>query len=94
MKKSYFDCLKELSPKDLYVGLLGYGLFNAKMPDIFTSKPFYNFCSSCKDVIKSDKTGWVSFENNRNNSLPRTLGIPNPFSYQALCITLKTNWTT
>lgn len=94
MKKSYFDCLKELSPKDLYVGLLGYGLFNAKIPDIFTSKPFYDFCSSYKGVIKSEKTEWVSFENNRNNSLPRTLGIPNPFSYQALCITLKNNWNT
>ena len=90
--KSYIDCLRELTKKDLFRGLLANGLFNAKLPDIFTSESFYKACASKKGITKVYKTDWIRYENNRNNNLPRTLGIPNPFAYANLCVLLKNNW--
>ena len=35
--KSYIECLRDISPDELYNGLLGYGLFAEKLPPIATS---------------------------------------------------------
>lgn len=39
--KSYYDFMSEITPTDLYAGLLAYGMFSEKLPPIFTSKPFF-----------------------------------------------------
>lgn len=44
MEKSYSDFMKEISVDELYEGLLAHGLFAEKLPPIFTSEAFYNFC--------------------------------------------------
>lgn len=40
MKKKYYEFMNELSSDELYEGLLGYGLFNDKLPPVLTSKVF------------------------------------------------------
>ena len=36
--------MNELSSDELYEGLLGYGLFNDKLPPFLTSKVFFDYC--------------------------------------------------
>ena len=40
MIKNYSEFMNEISPSDLFEGLLGYGLFADKLPPIFTSTFF------------------------------------------------------
>lgn len=87
----YIDYLRNISDAELYEGLLGYGLFNLKLPPFLTSVEFYNYCLT--HTLPNFKShDWIRFDNNRNNGLPRTLGIPNPFNYSALCGCLRDNW--
>lgn len=90
--KKYIDDLLAISQNDLLEGLLGHGLFNSKMPSIFTSEPFYNYCISKNPSFSKKWADWVRFDNNRNNGMPRTLGIPSPFLYYHLAKCLSTNW--
>ncbi|MCH3959596.1 MAG: hypothetical protein LKE51_09455 [Selenomonas sp.] len=92
--KTYIECMNEISADELYEGLLGYGMFTEKLPPIFTSEPFYKFCKR-KKMNPSFQKGvhkWISFDVMRNNSVPRTMGIPNPFGYHYLCRELMDNW--
>ena len=92
--KTYLECMNEISADDLYEGLLGYGMFTEKLPQIFTSVPFYEFCKSKKrkPSFKKGVHKWISFDVMRNTSVPRTMGIPNPFAYHYLCKELSDNW--
>lgn len=45
MSKKYADYMDEISADDLYKGLLSYGLFSEKLPPIFESCQFYEFCA-------------------------------------------------
>ncbi|MCQ2610951.1 MAG: RNA-directed DNA polymerase [Treponema sp.] len=95
MLKSYFNCLSEISPDELYDGLLGYGLFTDKLPPIFTSEAFCIFSkqeAQIKHGYKDEASAYVYFESNRNVNLPRPYGIPNPFAYEKLCKHLKKYW--
>lgn len=44
VNKSYADFMDELSDDELYEGLLAYGFFAEKLPPIFTSVHFYDYC--------------------------------------------------
>lgn len=93
MAKKYIDYLQEISQDDLRKGLLGYGLFADKLPAIFTSKAFYDYCES-KNFPTFEKAGrdYVRYECTRNTNVPRLLSIPSPFSYSNLCNCIVSNW--
>ncbi|GHA77999.1 hypothetical protein GCM10009007_18740 [Formosimonas limnophila] len=42
--QSYHAQFAELDADSLFQGLLGYGMFAEKIPNLFTSKPFYRYC--------------------------------------------------
>lgn len=86
MKKTYYDFIKEISADELYDGLLGYGLFSEKLPPIFTSKNFLDYCKKQKQPPSSTTpTDYIHFDSIRNINIPRSFGIPNPITYQSLC---------
>lgn len=91
--KLYSDYLDEISDDELYEGLLGHGLFTDKLPPLFTSETFYQFCIS-NTTLFNDKAenGYIFFESIRNTNTPRALGVPNPMKYEILCKTLRENW--
>lgn len=93
MEKTYCQYLNEISAEELYEGLLGYGLFANKLPPVFTSVPFLNYCQTNAPHY-SDKAwhGYVHYSSMRNVNIPRAFGIPTPMKYQRLCWTLKENW--
>lgn len=92
MAKSYIDYMKELTSDDVYEGLLAYGLFSDKLPPIFTSVPFFDFCKAMEKPFQRQRSEYISFLAMRNTNIPRQMGIPNPIQYQNLCSVLKTNW--
>lgn len=91
--KSYMDCIDEITEDDLYEGLLGYGMFAEKLPPVFCSTGFLNYCKMHPNAFDENKeNGYVYFESTRNTNIPRPLGIPNPMKYAILCEELKNNW--
>lgn len=91
--KSYIDCLNEISSNELYKGLLAHGMFAEKLPPIFSSDDFYNYCKKKKHGFPQYNREYVSVDVMRNISIPRAIGIPNPIAYQRLCETLSRYWT-
>lgn len=90
--KSYYDFMNEITPADLYRGLLAYGLFSEKLPPIFTSTSFFDYVQSNAPAFQTDAHKYVYYENMRNINVPRSLAIPNPFAYQQLCAFLRDIW--
>ena len=95
-RESLYECLARISSDALYDGLLGEGLFADKLPPVFTSRPFCDWCkqnsfASDGDFPK-DGTPYVTVECMRNTNVPRVMGIPNPFTYDYLCTFLREHW--
>ena len=92
VSKSYADFMDELSADELYEGLLAYGFFAEKLPPIFTSVHFYDYCKKNKELFKKSCNEYITFRVMRNISIPRLMGIPNPFKYEILCSELRDDW--
>ncbi|AVC44426.1 hypothetical protein B4919_06340 [Francisella tularensis subsp. novicida] len=93
-KRTYYDLLSEISKVELFDGLLGYGLFNEKLPPFLSSESFLYFCKNQpkKFSFNSNPSGYITYENIRNINIPRLLSIPNPISYYHQCKVLSDNW--
>lgn len=92
MDKKYTDFMDEISPDELYEGLLAYGFFAEKLPPVFTAVPFFNYCKTVPDSFESGWNEYITFRVMRSISIPRLMGIPNPFKYQRVCAELRDNW--
>jgi len=92
VQESYSDLMKEITPEQLYYGLLAHGLFNEKLPPIFSSVIFFDYCQNQTKDFKDTRSTYIFYENMRNINIPRQLGIPHPIAYQQLCKCLKNNW--
>ncbi|MCC5893575.1 RNA-directed DNA polymerase [Exiguobacterium sp.] len=92
--KRYSDFFDEIDDTELFDGLLGYGMFNEKLPPMFTSIPFLDFCKSTNPTFSntSPKQSFIYYEAMRNINIPRGMGIPTPMSYYKLCKSLADNW--
>lgn len=92
--KTYYDYMNEISSDELFEGLLGYGLFTDKIPDIFTSEMFYDYCKNKISRRKYEQKGrdYVRYETMRNTNTIRNLAIPSPFAYANLCLYISNNW--
>ena len=84
--------MDEISADELYEGLLGYGFFAEKIPPVFTSVPFYDYCKTVSSPFEPGWDDYITFRVMRNISIPRIMGIPNPFKYQRLCAELRDDW--
>ena len=93
MAKSYVDYMNELTADDLYKGFLAHGLFCEKLPPVFSSEAFFDYCKLFKAPFDDKPKQYVSFSSMRNINEPRQFAIPNPMAYQKLCRCLADNWT-
>lgn len=91
--KKYIDYLREFNEEELMKGLLGFGLFADKLPGLFSSLAFYDYCKE-KEFPMFEKGGrdYVRYETTRNINIPRALSIPSPFAYSNLCKCIVDNW--
>ena len=92
MTKTYLQQMKEITPDRLYYGLLAHGLFTERLPPIFTSVNFFDYCQSLNNSFQDKAATYISFDSIRHVNIPRQLGIPNPMAYQQLCKCLSDNW--
>ncbi|MPM45008.1 hypothetical protein SDC9_91693 [bioreactor metagenome] len=92
MLKKYSDIVNEITQAELYEGLLAFGLFSDKLPPIFTSQDFFQYCLTKRSNFEKRPHCYIYYENMRNINVPRPLAIPNPMAYQLLCNCLKDNW--
>lgn len=90
--KKYTDFMDELSSDELYEGLLAYGFFAEKLPPVFTAVPFFDYCQTSLTSFEAGWNEYITFRVMRNISIPRLMGIPNPFKYQIACSELRDNW--
>jgi hypothetical protein len=91
--KKYIDYKNAISDKDLYDGLIGYGLFPSKIPNFLTSEDFLNFTKSFRLPKKGEPKDYIRYSSMRNINIPRQLGIPEPFAYTLQVKSLSDNWT-
>jgi len=93
MEMKYYEFMNDITNEDLLEGLLGYGMFADKIPPIFTSLPFFEFCKR-KGFSWGDKKNHssISYESIRNISVPRILSIPHPVAYLNHCKYLYNIW--
>lgn len=83
----------EITQDDLRKGLLAHGLFADKLPAIFSSESFYDYCESKHfPRFKKAERDYVRYECTRNTNIPRLLSVPSPFSYSNLCNSIANNW--
>lgn len=92
MSKSYCDFIDEITSDDIYEGLLAYGMITEKLPPVFTSVPFFDYCLNNNPIFSNDWQEYVSFSSMRNLNIPRIFGIPTPMKYEKLCSLLRDNW--
>ena len=87
--KSYAAYMKEISANEIYEGLLGYGMFSEKLPQIFTSEELLRFNSI---GIPERWHSYIRYNSMRNTNVTREIGIPNPIAYMSICSVIKENW--
>ncbi len=58
MIKEYSDFMDEISNDELYEGLLAYGFISEKIPPVFTTIPFYEYCQTISEPFES---GWKEY---------------------------------
>lgn len=92
MGKKYADYMDEISADDLYKGLLAFGLVSNKIPPVFSSTPFFDYCVNNNVSFSNDDHDYVRYKTLRNINTPRQLGIPVPMAYEKMCSVLKGNW--
>ena len=73
MVKTYADFMNEISKEELYRGLLAHGLFPEKLPPIFTSEPFFNYCQGLKQSFTDKAYHYIYQESIRNINLVQAI---------------------
>lgn len=90
--KTYSDFMNAISADEVYEGLLGYGMFSEKIPPMFTSEDFFDYCKRNNPKFESKWRSYVQYSSMRNISISRETGVPVPMAYQQLCECIRVNW--
>lgn len=90
--KNYSDFMTEITPDELYKGLLAYGMFSEKIPPMFSSESFFEYCFRENPSFEDKWRSFIQYDSMRNTNVIRELGIPTPMAYHQLCNCLKNNW--
>lgn len=91
--KTYSEFYKEINAQEMYDKMIQYGIFSEKLPPIFDSKDFLNYCKDESNQSFAEKWyPYVNYDSIRNINTPRSIGIPNPMGYALLCNVLKKYW--
>ena len=94
-----------LSADEAFLGLVNYGLFNAKLPPCFTSEDLSshvpkkllsliteNDGKKLNKILNGSRHDFIRYESLRAIKIPRQMGIPHPESYIVQCLALKRHW--
>lgn len=104
----WFHSTKEnLSPDDLFRGLLDYGLFAEKIPPCVVSQGLADFVSEnlktvldkpddrkLRSAIEKRSHDYMRYEALRDSNVPRHLGVPHPEAYAIQVLAIAKYWQT
>jgi len=88
----YIEYIEDISPAELYDGLVGYGLFTSKIPNFLTSEQFLIFSKTLALPLNPTPKDFIRYSAMRNINVPRPLAIPDAVGYANLCHFLSQNW--
>jgi len=90
--RTYNSYTDEISPEELYEGLVGYGIFAEKIPNFLSSKMFLDYTKTLVFPLKLRPKDYIRFSSMRNINVPRSMAIPEPFAFANQCHALSENW--
>ena len=90
--KTYSEMMNAISADEVYEGLLGYGMFSEKLPPVFTSEDFFDYCKRNNPKFGNKRCSYVQYASMRNINVSREIGVPVPMVYRLLCLIIKENW--
>ena len=85
MTSTYLNQFDAFSKDELFEGLLGWGLFSDKLPPVFSSYQFFEFCFTNAPSYGHIQHSYARYQNIKHTGNTRTFGIPTPFTYYELC---------
>lgn len=103
----YYSTKEQLSPFDVFAGLLDHGLFAEKIPPCFTTEGLAEFVSNSMgalldetddDALKKalDKRAhdYMRYDALRDSNVPRHMGVPHPEAYAVQVLAITKHWET
>lgn len=103
----YYSTKEQLSPSDVFIGLLDHGLFAEKIPPCFTSEGLADFVaekiggmldeaddSKLKAALDKRAHDYMRYDALRDSNVPRHMGIPHPEAYAAQALAITKHWET
>ena len=90
--KTYYEMMNAISADEVYEGLLGYGMFSEKLPPVFTSEDFFDYCTLNNPKFGNKRCAYVQYASMRNINVGREIVVPVPMVYRLLCLIIKENW--
>lgn len=92
-KLKYSDYINEISPSEIYDGLIGCGMFPEKTPGFLTSFDFLNYTKTLSlPLTNVSNKDYARYSSMRNINTPRPMAIPEPFAYANLCNAISNEW--
>ena len=95
---SYANLMYEIKPEEIFSGLFYYGMFNEKLPPMFTTEMLKKLNNGNFDARKNDPRNYIKcfvFKNKYNITginIRRELAIPHPLAYYHLCKLIEEKW--
>lgn len=90
---NYSDYINEITPTEIYDGLIGYGMFAEKIPNFLTSHEFLDYTKTLTlPIINVKDKDYVRYSSMRNINIPRPMAIPEPFAFTNLCNSISQEW--
>ena len=90
--RSYGSYLDELTPDDVYNGLVGFGMLSNKIPPALSSEAFLAYCQKEDHSFWDHWCPWIRLRYMHNVDDYRDFGIPNPFAYELLSAHIRDHW--
>jgi len=90
--RKYVEYAYEISSDELYERLVGFGLFAEKIPNFLTSEKFLSYTQTLAFPLSIKAKDYIRYNSMRNINVPRSMAIPEPFSYSNQCRCLADNW--
>lgn len=103
----FYSTKEQLSPADVFAGLLDHGLFAEKIPPCFTTQGLAEFVSGkmsnildeaddkkLKNSVDQSAHDYMRYDALRDSNIPRHMGVPHPESYAVQALAITKHWQT
>lgn len=103
----YYSTKEQLSPFDVFIGLLDHGLFAEKIPPCFTSQGLADVVaekmgemlneadeSKLKAALDKCAHDYMRYDALRDSNVPRHMGVPHPEAYAVQALAITKHWET